>query len=131
MKGAKMAKVGRPRIEIDKAEFERLCGMCCTLVEIAYWFKCSEDTIENWCKREYKQNFSECYKNYSSKGRISLRRTQFELSKKNTAMAIWLGKQYLGQRDVVHQEVHATSTIENVAKEIFGNVIDEKTNDSN
>ena len=34
---------------------------------------------------------------------MSLRRYQFQLAQKNTAMAIWLGKQYLGQRDIVHQ----------------------------
>lgn len=28
-----------------------------------------------------------------------MRRYQFELAKKNANMAIWLGKQYLGQRD--------------------------------
>ena len=47
-----MAKMGRPRIEIDKEEFEKLCDIQCTLTEIAGWFRCSPDTIENWCKRE-------------------------------------------------------------------------------
>lgn len=31
--------------------------------------------------------------------RIQLRRNQLALSEKNAAMAIWLGKQYLGQSD--------------------------------
>ena len=53
-----MAKMGRPRIEIDKEEFEKLCDIQCTLTEIAGWFRCSPDTIENWCKREYKDTFS-------------------------------------------------------------------------
>ena len=35
------------------------------------------------------------------KGKISLRRYQWELAKKNATMAIWLGKQFLGQRDNV------------------------------
>lgn len=34
-------------------------------------------------------------------GKISLRRSQWRLAEKNASMAIWLGKQYLGQRDVV------------------------------
>ena len=32
-------------------------------------------------------------------GRASLRRNQLKLAERNAAMAIWLGKQYLGQRD--------------------------------
>ena len=50
---------GRPRKDIDKTNFEKLCGLFCTLDEIAGFFDCSEDTIERWCKREYKQSFAE------------------------------------------------------------------------
>ena len=35
--------------------------------------------------------------------KIKLRRTQFKLAEHSVPMAIWLGKQYLGQRDVVEQ----------------------------
>ena len=38
-------------------------------------------------------------KKYSAKGRTSLRRYQFKLAEKNAAMAIFLGKNYLGQKD--------------------------------
>lgn len=90
---------GRPRIEIDKKTFENLCGIFCTLEEIAGIFDCSTDTIERWCVREYKESFAEVYKKRSSKGKMSLRRNQLKLSEKNAAMAIWLGKQYLDQKD--------------------------------
>ena len=96
---------GRPRKKIDKDQFQKLCFLQCTLVEIADFFECSDDTIENWCKREYKQNFSDIYKTYSAGGKISLRRLQFKLAEKSPAMAIFLGKQYLGQTDVVSQEI--------------------------
>lgn len=96
-----MARTGRPKIEIDQKMFEKLCGLQCTLVEIAGVFDCSEDTIERWCKRTYKKTFAEVYKKHSAKGKMSLRRNQFRLSEKSAAMAIFLGKQYLGQRDVV------------------------------
>lgn len=43
--------------------------------------------------------FSDVYKKYSAKGKISLRRYQFQQAEKSTAMAIWLGKQYLGQTE--------------------------------
>ena len=90
---------GRPKKEIDKKIFENLCGLQCTLEEIAGVFDCSVDTIERWCKREYKETFAEVYKKHSAKGKTSLRRTQFKLAEKSAAMAIFLGKNYLGQKD--------------------------------
>lgn len=91
--------MARPRIEIDIDQFKGLCAIQCTLEEIASWFKCSEDTIERWCKRELKMNFADAFKTYSAGGKISLRRSQFRMAETNVSMAIWLGKQYLGQRE--------------------------------
>lgn len=111
---------GRPRIHIDKDEFEKLCGIQATLVEIAGWFYCSEDTIERWCKRTYKESFAEIYKKYSAGGKISVRRAQFKLANKSAAMAIWLGKQYLGQKDYIENAVEVSPAIEELAQSLFG-----------
>ena len=92
---------GRPRKEIDNKIFENLCGLQCTLEEIAGVFDCSVDTIERWCKREYRETFAEVYKKHSAKGKTSLRRIQFKLAEKSAAMAIFLGKNYLGQKDSI------------------------------
>ena len=92
---------GRPRKEIDNKIFENLCGLQCTLEEIAGVFDCSVDTIERWCKREYGETFAEVYKKHSAKGKTSLRRIQFKLAEKSAAMAIFLGKNYLGQKDSI------------------------------
>lgn len=92
--------MARPRIDIDTETFRKLCSIQCTLSEIASWFKCSEDTVERYCKRELNMSFADAYKMFSADGRISLRRMQFKSAEKgNTSMLIWLGKQYLGQRD--------------------------------
>lgn len=91
--------MARPRKEIDKTEFEKLCGLLCTQEEIADWFDCSVDTLERWCKREYGVTFAEAYKKYMGRGKIALRRYQMNLAKESASMAIWLGKQILGQRD--------------------------------
>lgn len=91
--------MARPRIEIDTDQFKKLCAIQCTEEEIASWFKCSVDTIERWCGREFKMSFAEAFKTWSADGKISLRRTQFKMAEHNTSMAIWLGKQYLGQKD--------------------------------
>ena len=102
-----MARTGRPTIKIDKDNFEKLCGLQCTLVEIAGFFNCSEDTIQRWCNRTYKTTFAETYKTHSQQGKIALRRYQMKLAERNAAMAIFLGKQLLGQRDYSEVEVKA------------------------
>lgn len=97
---AKKNPGGRPSIDIDKEAFEKLCALQCTEEEIASWFKCSEETIRRFCKKTYKATFCEVYKRLSANGKISLRRTQFRIAEGgNATMAIWLGKQILGQRD--------------------------------
>lgn len=95
-----MPRTGRPKVEISKIDFEKLCAMMATENDIADWFECSIDTICRWCKRTYKTTFADIYKKKSAKGRVSLRRKQFELAQQgNVTLLIWLGKQQLGQRD--------------------------------
>ena len=102
--------MARPTIEIKQEHFENLCNLQCTLDEIAGFFKCSSDTIERWCKRTYNMSFADTYKIYSQNGKISLRRYQYKLAEKNPSMAIWLGKQWLGQTDKIEQ----TTSFENL-----------------
>lgn len=111
-----MISMARPRIEIDKEQFKKLCAIQCTLDEIASWFKCSEDTIERWCKREFNMSFAESFKMFSADGKISLRRTQFRMAETNVSMAIWLGKQILGQKDQQEVAVAASSVDETVKR---------------
>jgi hypothetical protein len=86
--------------KIKKEAFENLCGMWCTLIEIADFFGVSEDTVESWCKDTYGERFSDIYKKKCSKGNISLRRWQLKSAEKgNVTMQIWLGKQHLGQKE--------------------------------
>ena len=92
--------MARPRKEIDQKQFENLCGLQCTLEEICGWFGCCTDTLEAWCKRTYKQGFSEVFRQKRGLGKISLRRSQWRLAEKNANMAIWLGKQYLLQTEI-------------------------------
>lgn len=113
-------KRGRPKIEIDKEQFESLCGLQCTKEEIAGFFKCSDDTVERWCKRTYDKNFAVVFKIYAQAGRISLRRYQFNLAKTSTGMAIWLGKQMLGQKEP-EQALEITNK---QAEEKFADVLD-------
>ena len=110
-------KVGRPSVEIDKELFESLCKLQCTKAEIADFFKCSEDTIENFCHKTYSNNFSVVYKKNSAMGKISLRREQWKLAQKgNCSMLIWLGRQWLGQNDKVVIEKDDVETFEGIEK---------------
>lgn len=90
---------GRPLKQINQIEFEKLCVLQCTQEEICGWFGVTDKTLNSWCKRTYEQSFSEIFKEKRGVGKISLRRAQFQLAEKNANMAIWLGKQYLGQSD--------------------------------
>lgn len=108
--------MARPRLNIDKEQFEKLCSIQCTLNEIAGYFNCSEDTIENWCKRTYKEGFSDIYAKKRGVGKISLRRSQFRMAETNPTMAIWLGKQYLGQTE--RQEVAVSVNDDETIKEM-------------
>lgn len=94
-----MARTGRPRKEINEKLFENLCAIQCTEKEICAVLGCCEDTLNAWCKRTYKMTFSDTYKSKKMLGKSSLRRTQFRLAEKSASMAIWLGKQYLDQKD--------------------------------
>lgn len=92
---------GRPKIEIDFDLLDKLCQMQATLVEVAGFFDCSEDTIDRRIHEEFGICFAEYLKKKSAKGKISLRRSQFQsaVEKGNVAMQIFLGKQWLGQSD--------------------------------
>jgi len=86
--------------EIDKEQFETMCGIQCTKLEICAVMKVDDKTLENWCKRTYKKGFSEVFKEKRQKGFASLRRMQYDKALKgNTTMLIFLGKNWLGQSD--------------------------------
>lgn len=114
------AKRGRPPKELDKKQFEKLCALQATLEEIAGFFDCDENTVNAWCNRVYNADFSVVFKSKSASGKLSLRRTQFKLAEKSAAMAIFLGKNMLGQTDKIEQtitEVEDLSTLADMLKE--------------
>lgn len=102
--------MARPRKEINEKDFESLLAMQCTLEEVTAFFDhklngCSEDTIERWCKRTYKQSFAEISSKKRELGKISLRRAGFELAKKNPTVHIFYAKNYLGMTDQVETKI--------------------------
>ena len=102
-KGGAQPGAGRPKgsyhVEIDWKQFEKLCSIMATRKELAGWFRIAEQTLKDRVKAEYGKPFNEVWDDFSSDGKISLRRSQIEMSKKNPTLLIWLGKQHLGQTD--------------------------------
>ena len=109
-----MAQMGRPRKQIDKTEFEKLCFLQCTKQEFCSWFDTTDKTLERWCKETYGMGFSEVFRIKRENGIISLRRTQFQLAEKSPAMAIFLGKNMLGQTDKMEQTVNGGEALTNI-----------------
>lgn len=98
-----MAKgqIKQAQAKIDKAQFEKLCGLQCTESEIMSYFEVCKDTLIEWCRNTYGEDFSTIFEQKKGKGKIALRRYQLQQAEKNPTMAIWLGKQYLGQTDKI------------------------------
>ena len=101
-----MPKTGRPTKEYDKKVFVDLIGIGCGADEICWFFRDDSgkpsniDTLSRWCVREFGCTFQEYRRqNGAMFLKIQLRKNQIALSKTSAAMAIFLGKNYLGQAD--------------------------------
>jgi hypothetical protein len=91
--------VGAPQKVINWELFEQLCAIQCTQSEMASMLKVHTDTLRDRAKANYGEEYSDVYKRFAECGKCSLRRYQFVQSKTNTSMAIFLGKNWLGQTD--------------------------------
>ena len=96
---------GRPKKVIDYNLVEKLANIMCTQEEIATMFDCDVRTLQR------DEKFCRVFKKGKENGKMSLRRTQFKLAEKNPTMAIFLGKQYLGQRDNIEVKAENTNRI--------------------
>lgn len=91
--------IGPPVKEIDWPLFEQLCALQCTQEEMSGCLRISVDALVYKVEQNYSVSYSEIFRRFSSNGKCSLRRNQVILSKTNASMAIWLGKQWLGQKE--------------------------------
>lgn len=108
-KAAPKRKMGRPTKNIDKEQFEKLCGMQCTYEEICDWFDVTDKTLNAWCKKTYNATFSDVFRQKRNMGRISLRRSGYELAKHNPAVHIFYAKNFLGMTDKTEQQIAVIS----------------------
>lgn len=97
-------------------QFETLCAIQCTEEEICAVLDVDDKSLTRFCKDEYNMSFSEIFKLKRQNGKASLRRTQWQMAEKNVTMAIWLGKQYLGQSEkIISENTNANGVLEDIA----------------
>jgi hypothetical protein len=89
-----LKKRGRKRTKIDFEKAEKLATIMCTQSEIAAVLDVPLSDLE------HNPEFLRIHKKGMDNGRASLRRMQYAAANGgNVTAQIWLGKQYLGQKD--------------------------------
>lgn len=92
---------GQPaKLMMDAATLRTIEGagqIQCTLIEVAALLGSSEEPLRQFFKQW--PEAADAYEKGKQNGKSSLRRQQFKLAMSNPAMAIFLGKNYLGQAD--------------------------------
>lgn len=84
--------VGRPRVVVDERTLAGLAAIQCSYLEMAAVLGVDESTLRN--------HYRDLIEKEREGGKMSIRRAQYTSALKgNVTMQIWLGKQYLGQRD--------------------------------
>lgn len=90
---------GRPKVKIDYPTVEKLANIQCTQEEIATVLGVSTKTLQR------NDEFCRIYKKGLETGKSSLRRLQWKAAERgNPTVLIWLGKQYLDQKDKTEVE---------------------------
>lgn len=100
--------MARPKKEIDYDLVKKLAEIQCTQEEISSILDISVRTLQR--DKEFCRIFNMSKEN----GKMSLKRWQFKRAEQGSdRMLIWLGKQYLGQRDVI--ESNNTHEVEDLS----------------
>ena len=111
---------GRKPVEWSDKEYkvlENLCKIQATVKEIESVLELDYKTINRLCEAYYEDEngnpmgFGQVQQIFSAHGKISIRRAQFQFMETTPSMAIFLGKQYLGQRDNPVDENSSTGDI--------------------
>lgn len=93
------------RVVLDAEQVERLAALGTPLIEIAKFFNCDHKTID--------KNYREAFVKGRSQLNERLRQAQLwkAIEEHNPALLIWLGKQYLGQRDKIDSSNNVNITL--------------------
>ena len=115
----KVATKGRPKYVFNakgKEMVENLATILCTDEEIASILGVTVEILQN--KDNY-DTFMELKKKGRDKGKSSIRRKQYEVAMKgNVTMLIWLGRNYLDQKENVVDDENVNDALDKVAQAI-------------
>lgn len=110
--------MGRPKKNLSQKEWDGVKYMAmihCTGEEIAGVMQMDYDTLNRNCKEKYGYPISEYIKRNQSNGKMSLRRMQWKSAEKgNVTMQIFLGKQWLGQKE--QQDIQVSHNDDTIAE---------------
>lgn len=97
---------GRPKANIDYDLVDELLEAQCEGTEIAGALGIDKETLYRRVQKDKKIGFSEYKQQKRESGKTILRKAQWDkaVDKKDTSMLIWLGKNYLEQKDKVETE---------------------------
>lgn len=92
--------MSRPPIEIDWKKVDQYLQAQCNGTGIAGLLGIHPDTLYMKCEEKFKMGFSQYSAQKKSEGKELLRAKQFNVAMGgDKTMLVWLGKQYLDQRD--------------------------------
>lgn len=91
------------KVVIDPVQLGKLAEMCCSIEEVAAYFRTTVQTVRARLKKD---PLKAVWESGLARGRISLRRAQMQSALGgDRTMQIWLGKQLLDQKDKIDQDV--------------------------
>lgn len=105
-------KMGAPTKDIDWDEIDKLARIHCTETEICDFVDRGKSFLQNRCKERFNCTFKQYLEQKRGAGKRQLRKVQFDMAveDKCVPMAIFLGKNLLGQSDKIEQKnQHAVS----------------------
>ena len=91
----------KPMTDVDYERAKGAAAVMATATEIAMMLGMDKATLDIRLKERGYDNFTDFKRQHRMIGKVSLRRAQFAkaLHDRNSALLIWLGKQYLDQKD--------------------------------
>jgi len=109
---SKILRVTEAEKEAARDQIEKLAQIGCTNEEIAY--------IVEFEERELLHHFQDTLSKGRGFLRGNIRKAQIKnaLEDRNTSMLIWLGKQYLGQKEPKNQTEHTGAVV--IEKQFYG-----------
>ena len=92
-------------IDWDKIDNYFICGA--SITQCAAQIGCSVDTLERRCRKEKNAEIAQYHQEKREKGNLLLHAAQFDkaIKEKNPTMLIWLGKQRLGQKEIIDDRI--------------------------